>query len=68
MLAFNKRMLEKRKLTPYEIGLKIKALLDDKAKTNVILETVDIKRAHITTYKKIIKHGRLEDLNLFVRF
>ena len=68
MLALNKRMAEKNsltfrnKLTPYEIGLKIKALLDDKAKTNDILETVSIKGAQLTTYKKIIKNGRLEDL------
>ena len=54
--------MAEKKLTPYEIGLKIKALLDDKAETNVILETVGIKRAQLTPYKKIIKNGRLEAL------
>ena len=55
-------MTEKRRLTPYEIGIKIKTLLDDKTDTNQILETVGIKRAQLTTYKKIINNGRLEDL------
>ena len=62
VLAFNKRMADKRKLTPYEIGLKIKSLLEFKVGTKQILETVDIKRAQLTTYKKIINNGRLEDL------
>ena len=39
------------KLTLYQIGNRIKALLDENANTNVILETVGIKRAQLTTYK-----------------
>ena len=62
MLALNKRMAEKRKLTLYEIERKIKTLLDDKVATNQILETVGIKRAQLTMYKKIINNRRLEDL------
>ena len=55
-------MAEKINRTPYEIGMKIKALLNDKADTNMILESVGIKRAQFTKYKKIIKNGRLEEL------
>ena len=60
--ALNKRMTGKSKCTPYEIGLKVKALLDEKVGTKDILLKVGIKQAQLTTYKKIIKNGRLEDI------
>ena len=50
------------KLTPYQIGHRIKSLLDEGADTKVILESIGIKQAQLTTYKKIINNGRLEDL------
>ena len=50
------------KYTPYEIGLKIKSPLGEGADAKVILETTGLKRAQLTTYKRIIKNGRLEDL------
>ena len=50
------------KLTSYQIGNRIKSLLDEGADTKVILESIGIKRAQLTTYKKIINNGRLEVL------
>ena len=50
------------KYTPYEIGGKIKSLLDEGTDTKVILESIGIKRAQLITYKKNINNGRLEDL------